>query len=137
MKKKMALAGAINSAMMIIVGILFLLGVFGGAGSYPSGAPSYYESGYASFGADFYTYVNNNAAETASATYRAAANLKSIGEIIKNFCGISLIGLGNMGVCLFTILQYDGIEEKKVLTERTSHSVNQDERNSADDQMVC
>ena len=137
MKKKMALAGMINSSMMIIVGVLFLLGVFGGMGSYPSGASSYYESGYASFGADFYTYVNNNAAEAASATYRAAANIRSIGGIIKNFCGISLIGLGSIGVCLFAILRYDGAEEKKVLSEKTGHSADWDGRNSADDQLVC
>ena len=34
-----------------------------------------YDSGLASFGADFYTYVSNNAAEAASAACTAANNI--------------------------------------------------------------
>ena len=115
MKKKMAMVGIINSVLVVVVGILFLLGVFGGEGSYPSGAPSYYDTGYASFGADFYTYVNNNTAEAASATYRTAANVRSVGHLLKNFCGIFLICLGSMGISLFAVLRCDGKAEKTVL----------------------
>ena len=110
MRKTMSLIGIIISALLIVAGVLFMTGAFGGDGGYPSSATSYYDSGYANFGGDFYSYVNNNTAEAADAAYRTAVNVKNIGELLKNFCGILLMGMGAMGICFFSVL---GCEKKE------------------------
>ena len=99
-KKNFSLVGMGISILVVLFGILIMAGAMGGNASYSSG--SYlYDSGYASFGADFYTYVSNNAAEAASASRTAASNLVSIAKLLKNVCGIFLMGFGTMGFCLF------------------------------------
>lgn len=100
-RKVFATLGMIFGLLIALCGILTLSGKLGGDTSYPSSAPYSYDSGYASFGADFYTYVSNNAAETASAARTTAGNLEDIAELLKNVCGIFLIGFGMMGFCFF------------------------------------
>ena len=100
-KKTFATLGMILGVIMALSGILTITGAMGGDTSYPSSAPYSYDSGYASFGADFYTYVSNNSAEAASAARTTASNLEDIAELLKNVCGAFLIGFGLMGVCFF------------------------------------
>lgn len=66
-KKTFALIGMIISLAIVVCGVLTISGELGGNAHYASGASYLYDSGYASFGADFYTYVSNNAAEAADA----------------------------------------------------------------------
>lgn len=108
-KKVFATLGMILGLVMALCGILTITGEMGGDTSYPSSAPYSYESGYASFGADFYTYVSNNAAETASAARTTASNLEDIAELLKNVCGIFLMGFGMMGFCFFGAIRNDCI----------------------------
>ena len=102
--------GMILGLVMALCGILTITGTMGGDTSYPSSAPYSYESGYASFGADFYTYVSNNSAEAASAARTTASNLEDIAELLKNVCGCFLAVFGLMGVCFFGTI-YAGCKE--------------------------
>ena len=104
-KKLYATLGMVFSAVLVLMGILVICGALGGDASYANSASSFYDTGYASFGADFYTYVSNNAAEAASASRTAANNLLDLCVLLKNVCGISMMGFGLMGVCLFGILR--------------------------------
>ena len=88
-RKVFATLGMIFGLLIALCGILTLSGKLGGDTSYPSSAPYSYDSGYASFGADFYTYVSNNAAETASAARTTAGNLEDIAELLKMFAAYS------------------------------------------------
>ena len=63
-----------------------------------------YDSGYASFGADYYTYSVNNTAEAASATRTVAANLVHIADFLMVFPGISSILFGMAVICGFGIV---------------------------------
>ena len=63
-----------------------------------------YPKDYIEFGADFYTYVNNNAAEAAIAARTVASNLDSIADVIKSACGIFLIGFGLLSLCCFAMI---------------------------------
>lgn len=106
-KKVFATLGMIFGLVIALCGILTITGEMGGDTSYPSSAPYSYESGYASFGADFYTYVSNNSAEAASAARTTASNLEDIAELLKNVFGIFLIGFGMMGFCFFGAIRND------------------------------
>lgn len=59
---------------------------------------------YATFGADFYTFVTNNAADAASASHTVASNQIRIFNLMSKFFGYTLITLGGIGVCLFGCL---------------------------------
>ena len=98
--KTFSAAGMIISALIVIFGILFIAGALTGETYRASGA-GLYDAGYASFGADFYTYVSNNAAEAASAGRAAASNLDDIFHLARTFGGIFLMGFGLLGFCLF------------------------------------
>ncbi len=91
MKKTFSIIGIIFGLLMIVFGILAVSDALGGftvAANYP------YDSGYATFGADFYSYVSNNAA-------LAARNVRELGNLVKNVSSVLLIGLGLFMVCLF------------------------------------
>lgn len=92
-KKIFSIIGMVVSAMIVITGILTISGVFGGNESY---IPYYYDSGYASFGADFYSYVNNNAAAAARA-------VTSLVLFAKSISGIFMICIGLLSLCHFGI----------------------------------
>ena len=100
-KKTLALIGMIVAAVMFLCGLLVMVGAFGGDTTSASGAGYLYDSGYATFGADFYNYVTNNAAEAASASRTAAGNLDDIATLLKNVCGVFLMGIGAMAACGF------------------------------------
>ena len=98
--KSFSAAGMIVSALIVIFGILFIAGALTEE-TYAAGGAGMYDSGYASFGADFYTYVSNNAAEAAAAGRAAASNLDDIFHLVRTFGGIFLIGFGLLAFCLF------------------------------------
>lgn len=123
MRKFFAIIGMLFCCAVIYVGVQYLNGsnqLIGGisiGGNYvsspnsSSSAPSYYDSGYASFGGDFYSYVNNNAAEAAKAARTIASNQIQLFEqqsrfekTTRQFFGFFLITLGGIGVCLFGVL---------------------------------
>ena len=102
-KKLFATIGMIVSAIVILMGLLAMTGALGGDANYPSGASYLYDTGYASFGGDFYSYVNNNAAEAASAAATTANNVRKLCELLSTVSGIFLMGFGAMGLCFFGI----------------------------------
>lgn len=101
-KKTFAVMGMIISAVIVLMGLLVLTGAMGGDVDYPSSLP-YYDSGYASFGADFYTYVTNNAAEAASSAHATARNVMEMSNMLRAACGISMMGFGLLALCYFGI----------------------------------
>lgn len=104
-KKTFATLGMIFSAVIVLASILVFAGALGGDADYPSSAPYSYDSGYASFGADFYTYVSNNTAEAASASRTAANNVRELCDLMRNVCGCFLMGFGLLGICHFGIVR--------------------------------
>lgn len=106
-RKVFATLGMIFGLAIALCGIMTITGTMGGDTSHPSSAPYSYDSGYASFGADFYTYVSNNSAEAASAARTTASNLEDIAQLLKNVCGIFLMGFGMMGFCFFGAIRND------------------------------
>ena len=106
-KQTFATLGMVFSAVLVLCSILVFIGVMGGEASYPGSAPYSYDSGYATFGGDFYTYVSNNAAEAASASRTAANNVRELCDLMKNVCGLFLLGFGLLGFCHFGIVFCD------------------------------
>lgn len=110
-----AIAGMAVSFLLIIFGILVISNVLGGDTSNPSSAPYLYDSGYATFGADSYTYMCNNTAETASAARVTAYNLEDIALLLKNVCGIFMIAFGLLNFCRFAMEELEILQsEEKV-----------------------
>ncbi len=101
MRKGFCVLGIIVSLLITLFGVLLLSGLLTDSPSSASGASYLYDSGYASFGADFYTYVSNNAAEAASAARTIAGNQRDIFVLIRTASGIFVIGFGLLGFCLF------------------------------------
>ncbi|MBR2152449.1 MAG: hypothetical protein IJ944_04095 [Clostridia bacterium] len=104
MKKKLSIFGIIIGIAFIIVGFISMSGGFGGITSYASGAPYSYDSGFASFGADYYTYSVNNAAEAAQGARIAAGNIGDVADFLLAFFGVSSILFGLMVICGFGIV---------------------------------
>ena len=102
-KKLVSAAGMLVGVVVIVMGILVMAGVLGGNAYSASTASYQFDSGYASFGADFYTYVSNNAAEAASATRTVASNLVRIADLLKNALGILTIAFGAFMLFYFAI----------------------------------
>lgn len=107
MKKKMSkkyfvYIGMIAGLLTVIMGILVIAGTMGGEIYRPSAKP-FFDYGFATFGADFYTYVTNNAADAAAASKAAAENLGEIIALLKNVCGIALIAGGLFMLCFFGV----------------------------------
>lgn len=113
-KKAVSWIAIIVSSLIVLFGVLILAGVLGGDTGHASSSSFLYDSGYAEFGADFYTYVSNNAAEAASAARTVASNLDDIAMLLKSACGVFLIGFGLLSLCHFALVLVD---EKKVLPE--------------------
>ena len=118
-KKTFATLGMVFSLVIVLAGILVLTGAMGGDAGSPSSAPYSYDSGYASFGADFYTYVCNNAAEAASASRTAANNIRELCDLLKSVSGCFLMGFGLVSFCHFGIVR---CECKK---KRVEYAVNE------------
>ena len=124
MKKFLSIVGLFVGLAFIVVGILTMSGTFGGWTSSPGSAPYYYDSGYASFGADYYTYSVNNSAEAASAARTAAYNLDHIAEFFLNFFGITSILFGLMVISGFGIVLSSCTKKDKcTMVDATSNCV--------------
>lgn len=100
-KKIFSVLGMICGVVVIILGILMTKGSFGGNTSLAGSAPYSYDTGYAKFGADFYTYVSNNAADAAKAAHTTADNLRGIATLLEDALGIFLMAFGAFMFCLF------------------------------------
>lgn len=103
-KRTISFVAMIVSALIFLCGLLIIFGAFGGNTNNAYGASYTYDSGYAIFGSDFYTYVSNNAGEAASASRVAANNLDKIATLLKSFCGIALMGFGLLSLCRYTMI---------------------------------
>ena len=63
-----------------------------------------YDSGLTSFGADFYTYSNNNTAEAASAARITANNIYHLYDLLGNIFGWFFVFAGLIGFCHFGVV---------------------------------
>ena len=113
MKKKLSVIGMIIGLAFVVVGILSIFGVLGGETSSPSSVPYYYDSGYATFGSDYYSYSSNNAAAAASAARTTAYNIGHVSDFILTFFGLSSILFGLMVMCGFGIVLASCSKENK------------------------
>ena len=137
-KKTYSIIAMVVSVLIVLFGVLTLAGALGGDTSYPSSAPWSYDTGYATFGGDFYTYVSNNAGEAASASRTAASNLDEIATLLKSFCGISLSGFGLLSFCFFgTILAEEKRREALNLQFAAKAAAEQAEEETAAEEAVC
>jgi len=107
-KKIFSILGIVTGLLAVLFGILILSGAFGGDTDTASSASYPYDSGYASFGADFYTYVSNNAQEAASAARTTARNLNEIAHLLRASLGCLFIVFGLFTTCLFATKLSDG-----------------------------
>lgn len=103
-KKNLSKIGMAVSALLVLFGLLALCGAFGGQSYHYSTAPYTYDSGYASFGGDYYTYSVNNAAEATDAAQAASANARELVEFVRAFCGLFMMGFGLLSFCGFGIV---------------------------------
>lgn len=123
MKKGFVLAGMVCGALAIVIGICIMFGIFGGNPDYFVGVGSRYDKGYASFGADAYTYISNNAAWAASAAEVAACNAQELVELARNVGGGCLfIVIGAFMVCFFG-MRYSEIRKISAEQKNTSEWV--------------
>ena len=93
MKKILSVMGLIIGLAFVIVGILSISGGLDGSDYYSMDPSFEYDSGYATFGADYYTYSVNN---TAAIAYAA--------RTIATFLGLSSVLFGLMVMCGFGIV---------------------------------
>lgn len=114
-----SLIGMISGFLLIVFGALAIFGVLGDA-HYYTDSPYRYDHGYTSFGADFYTYVSNNAAYAAEAASAAVSNVRATANILKNTIGISMICFGLFGICGFGTILSGCVKKPKALTETTT-----------------
>lgn len=63
-----------------------------------------YDSGLTTFGADFYTYSNNNTAEAASAARITANNIYRLYDLLANVFGWLFVFSGLIGFCHFGVV---------------------------------
>lgn len=110
-KKRFSLIGMCISLAIVILGVILLLSVSSDYPHFPD--TTIKDNGFATFGSDFYTYVNNNAAIAASAT-RAIAynqiNFMDILESIHTTGAFLLIAFGALGFCFFGTFGFCGCE---------------------------
>ena len=64
-----------------------------------------YDSGLTSFGADFYTYSNNNTAEAASAARITANNIYDLYDLVADVFGWLFVFAGLIGFCHFGVVR--------------------------------
>ena len=116
------------SLLIVLFGILAISGTLGDADSYGGDSP--YDSGYASFGGDYYTYSVNNTAETTSAVNAVASNLRQISDLLRNSFGLFMMGFGLLWFCCFGVV-YTGCislsqKEENDCTKIETEEVNQE-----------
>ena len=120
MKKAFSITGILAGVVAVILGFCFLGGAF--SGSLSSGGSSPYDSGYASFGGDYYTYSVNNSAETASAARATANNVSDVHDLMQTFFGLFMLMFGIMAICGFGISYASCVNE----TTETTHKISEE-----------
>lgn len=120
MKKMFSVIGMVVGLAFIIVGILATTGALGYVKSNHSYAPYTYDSGYAQFGSDYYSYSNNNAAEAASAARSVADNIEDAADFLMHFFGLSSMLFGLMVICAFGIVFASCLNEAKTIPANVS-----------------
>lgn len=119
MKKFFSILGIIVGIALVVMGIVCLAGGLSGRVRTPetasrSGYGIYnYKNGYANFGTDFYSYVNNNTAEAADAAQTTAENLIDIHELLKNGFGLMMLFAGLISICGFGIKFNSVVEQNR------------------------
>lgn len=126
MKKSFSIIGIIVGIALIFVGIATMCGGLGGNTSRGFTNPLLYENGYATFGAAFYTYVNNNVAEVSENTGDIVYNTYVIGEFLMWFFGTVTMCFGVLTICGFGIV-LSGCSKEKELQKVTSGEETADE----------
>ena len=117
MKKAFSIIGILVGIAFILVGIMSMSGAFSGSSTYPDGS-FLFDSGYAEFGADYYTYSVNNTAEAAEAARAAAYNVIDVTDFLASFCGIFSILFGILVICAFGVVL--GCCNKETVTATTN-----------------
>ena len=117
-KKHYSVVGMIIGTILVLMGIFAMSGALGGNTVIATSNSSYlYSSGYASFGADFYTYVTNNAEEAASAARTISSNLNQIASFLKTVLGIMMMAFGFFMNCFFGLKLVE-IKTRKILQSK-------------------
>ena len=99
MKKQLLILGMVAGIVFAIIGLLAMSGALGGNTDTPKGATYPYDSGYAIFGGDYYTYSVNNSAEAAEGAFVAANNIGELTHFLRLFFGIITMLLGATASC--------------------------------------
>lgn len=110
-KKTIAKFGMIVGVLIVIFGILIAVGVLG-AETVPPYDSGSYKTGFASFGADFYTYASNNAYLAGVASNRTVNNLCRIRDFLGLVFGVGFISFGLFMLCHFGLV-LSGISSEK------------------------
>lgn len=108
----MAILGIILGIAMIVCGILSYNDAILDTSVY-SGENSPYSSGFASFGADYYTYSVNNTAETASAVKAVSHTIGDLQNLIRDCFSIFMIFFGLLVILAFSFILVGCIESEK------------------------
>ena len=127
MKKILAFIGVVIGIIIFILGIVTISGTFGDATSYGESASYGYDSGFASFNGDYYTYSVNNTAETANAARATAANLREISDILRNCFGWFMMCSGLLVCCGFGIVFTNCRTDGNVVKETEKLAINNEQ----------
>ena len=119
MKKTFCIIGMIISLLICILGVLqlFHVEILGDIPYYATGVMYKYDHGYAQFGADFYSHVNNNTADAAQSIHRAVTNQIAIYDILN----VILAAMGLLSFFFFGVKLGEtmGPEEAKASAKYT------------------
>lgn len=113
-KKISKIIGLVVSVILIIVGIAICKGELTGDNYYTEPANYLYDYGYATFGADFYTFVSNNAALAAYNTVKAVAQISNMITLMENVFGWAFIATGMFGICKFGKKDEDAVKNNTI-----------------------
>ena len=89
----------IAGAVLIVLGIVAVSGGF--ANTYGPNNYTSYDHGFATFGADYYTYSVNNSASAANAAASASNNARETVKLLESCLGIFMIFSGVFAICGF------------------------------------
>lgn len=103
-KKVFATIGMIVCVLFVVMGFVTIGRDNSCSKAYQSGM---YDSGFATFGADYYTYSSNNAAETANAARTTANNIYQLYNLLTDVFGWFFVFSGLAGFCHFGVICAD------------------------------
>ena len=111
--------GMIVSACLVVFGLLTLVGAIdGGVPINGSIITDSNDGGFASFGTDFYTYVNNNSASAALYAVRTYA-------LLRITSGFMFIGFGALSFCFFATKSFAAKPTIETQTQPSESKSNQ------------